>query len=301
MAGYFMVVFVSSIFLSSAYSQQNLRTGIGRGTSRGEGAYPRNCIPGYFQTYYFRSEPYKQCCIEQLRHWENYPLPIKRLDCRYRQLSHYANATVPSDVQVINLSFTRFRNKEEELGRTFLSRLPQIQSLVFVSCGMTNLPSNFFAANGKLDYVDLSWNQLETIPEDLFSSSPDLKKVVLRGNQLTGLPDNVFRNNRNLETLIIARNRLQYLRSQLFSSTPNLRHLDASLNEELRCIGSEVLRNIPKISYVNLEKAGQWIISSLRRLFCDDRQICPRSIDHLNDTVNAMGGWQIWENSIDCD
>ena len=59
--------------------------------------------------------------------------------------------------------------------------------------------------------IDLSYNNLTTVPENIFSSLTQLQELDLSNNNLTTLPDNIFNNLTQLHTLNLLNNNLTAL------------------------------------------------------------------------------------------
>ncbi|XP_044004106.1 carboxypeptidase N subunit 2-like [Aphidius gifuensis] len=96
----------------------------------------------------------------------------------------------------------------------------------------------------KLETLDLSYNQLNSIQPGTFNNLLNLKHLSLQENHLTSLPKNIFTGLKNLESLNIGLNRLNYLESSTFVGLSKLRQL---------WIGYNNLTTLPKDIFYGLD------------------------------------------------
>ncbi|XP_022777661.1 leucine-rich repeat-containing protein 57-like, partial [Stylophora pistillata] len=62
-----------------------------------------------------------------------------------------------------------------------------------------------------LEEVDLSYNQLQSLPREILSSNTKLKVLDLSNNKIQRLPEDVFGNLTRLKRLFLSNNKLQRL------------------------------------------------------------------------------------------
>ena len=86
--------------------------------------------------------------------------------------------------------------------------------------------------------IDLSLNQLTTLPSRIFNNLPNLEELHLNSNQLTILPDNIFTGLTRLMFLGFSNNHLTTLPEGI-TQLPSLVELNLSYNPGLRRIGME--------------------------------------------------------------
>ncbi|GLH16107.1 Uncharacterized protein GBIM_20473 [Gryllus bimaculatus] len=149
-------------------------------------------------------------------------------------------------VKVLNMSMNRIANATDEL-RSFtrlevlILRFNNFTHLRFLPepCGLRRLDAsrnNISSLEGPLatcsllESLNLTANNLKSLPDGVFSNMNRLKVLYLAGNGLTNLPQGVFRGLRNLERLRLNGNRLREVRRDLFHGLNELRYLDFSLN-----------------------------------------------------------------------
>jgi hypothetical protein len=96
-----------------------------------------------------------------------------------------------------------------------------------------------------LRYLDLSNNQLTTLPVGVFKGLPKLRELHLYKNQLTTLPKGVFVGLNQLDVLSLFDNQLQALPVGAFNGLPELRRLHLYKNQ---------LTTLPKGVFVGLNQ-----------------------------------------------
>jgi leucine-rich repeat transmembrane neuronal protein 1/2 len=83
-----------------------------------------------------------------------------------------------------------------------------------------------------LTHLDLSNNQLESLPENIFQNLQQLQKLDISYNHLSSLHENIFTSLRNLKEFNLANNRLGSLPESLANLT-NLEWINLAGNEAL--------------------------------------------------------------------
>src|SRR6185369_4024554 len=83
----------------------------------------------------------------------------------------------------------------------------------------------------KIHVLDLSNNQLRTLPEGLFQGLTVLQMIDLSHNQLTDLPERLFRDLATLQLLCLHDNQLSTLPAGLFQGLETLQRLYLSENQ----------------------------------------------------------------------
>ena len=78
--------------------------------------------------------------------------------------------------------------------------------------------------------LNLSDNQLASLPADLLDGLNNLRVLILDVNQLKSLPEHLFDGLNNLQLLYLAANRLESLPESPFEGLSNLKRLDLSYN-----------------------------------------------------------------------
>ncbi|XP_049779756.1 carboxypeptidase N subunit 2-like [Schistocerca cancellata] len=85
--------------------------------------------------------------------------------------------------------------------------------------------------NSLLKHLDLSFNELNTLPEDAFVHLPYLEQLLLPGNGLQVLPDRLFVSNTRISFLDVSHNGLTTLGTTTFRRLKHLKVLKASDNK----------------------------------------------------------------------
>ncbi|XP_022089235.1 leucine-rich repeat-containing G-protein coupled receptor 5-like [Acanthaster planci] len=125
---------------------------------------------------------------------------------------------------------------------------------LFADCSkqnLTDVPPQFeFKRTVELD---LSFNNISTLPADAFHHLPDLVHLKLLGNHLSTLDEDVFKGLKNLLTLNLQLNRFQHFPSKSFRNghTANLRklHLDSNY---IREVPDDAFLGLPALHHLNL-------------------------------------------------
>lgn len=83
---------------------------------------------------------------------------------------------------------------------------PNLISLVLAQLGIKNVHQRDLAGFPKLNYLDLSLNQLTVLEKDLFKNNPFLMDINLRSNELKIIDPNIFSELKYLEVVNILDN-----------------------------------------------------------------------------------------------
>ncbi|KAL5466748.1 hypothetical protein EMCRGX_G030897 [Ephydatia muelleri] len=133
---------------------------------------------------------------------------------------------------------------------------------------------NIIAGFSKLKVLHLAYNGITNIPGSLFQSLRDLEYVNLSGNQLDTLPDPTIC--RSLKCLLIHSNRLTAL--PMFSNTETMRALDASCN-----LLTEVPKQTLKLVHLDLSANPSLMSNSGGIMYLNNRtSYCFEGIDGLD-------------------
>lgn len=113
-----------------------------------------------------------------------------------------------------------------------------------------------FTFYGELQYVDLSFNHLVSIPMRSFESQKKLVELHLNHNKISAITNKTFDGLKKLTVLSLRGNFLEDLPDKLFSSLPLLEELD---------LGQNRINRIDSTAFAGL--------SSLKMLYLDDNQL----------------------------
>ena len=180
---------------------------------------------------------------------------VKRLDLRANQIVQIEGLAHMSDLQELDL----YENYLEEV---------------------KNLPFP------KLILLDLSFNQIRSLPEDVFSTLPNLRelylvqnKIKVIGNWFTPLKD-------TLETLELGANRIRTIEN--LHELTNLRNLWLGKNKIVEISGLDSLKNLRILSLQNNRltsiSKGLMCLEQLEELYLSENKI--EKIEHLETLTN---------------
>lgn len=148
--------------------------------------------------------------------------------------------------------------------------LSNIKSLDISSNSIQELHRNFFCDFHKLNFLNLSSNQIYNLTNFQFSSSRlspipikncvfSMSYLILTGNQLNFLPFSFFSNFVNLKVLRLNRNSISFIENFVFSNLKQLDMLDLSENK-IQNIQPELFDNLQNLRTLNLEKNSMKIL-----------------------------------------
>ena len=96
---------------------------------------------------------------------------------------------------------------------------------------LISIPNNCFTALRSLNYLHLDSNQLTILDDNSFKGLEKLQFLDISNNRLIALPPEIFENIKQLQRLFIANNSLSVLAPQIFEKLNQLEVLDLSNNE----------------------------------------------------------------------
>lgn len=143
--------------------------------------------------------------------------------------------------------------------------LQNIKSLDISVNGIHELHRNFFCDFHKLNFLNISTNQIYNLTNFQFSSTPikncvfSMSYLILTSNQLNFLPFSFFSNFVNLKVLRLNRNSISFIENFVFSNLKQLDMLDLSENK-IQSIQPELFDNLQNLRTLNLEKNSMKIL-----------------------------------------
>ncbi|XP_051249031.1 leucine-rich repeat-containing G-protein coupled receptor 5-like isoform X2 [Dicentrarchus labrax] len=125
-----------------------------------------------------------------------------------------------------------------------LTGTKSLESLTITGAWITSLPSSVCEQLPKLQLLDLSYNQIQTLPS--FSGCESVQKIDLHHNEIQELEENTFHGLMSLRSLDLSWNRLTSVKPNSFSALPALTKLDLSSNQlsSLPLIGLQSLTHL---------------------------------------------------------
>ncbi|XP_034382741.1 leucine-rich repeat-containing G-protein coupled receptor 5-like [Cyclopterus lumpus] len=135
-------------------------------------------------------------------------------------------------------------------GATDLTEFPDLtgtkslESLTITGARITSLPGSVCEQLPNIQLLDLSYNQIHTLPS--FSGCESVQKIDLHHNEIEELEENTFHGLMSLRSLDLSWNRLSSVKPNSFSALPALIKLDLSSNQlsSLPLIGLQSLTHL---------------------------------------------------------
>ncbi|XP_068995537.1 leucine-rich repeat-containing G-protein coupled receptor 5-like isoform X1 [Embiotoca jacksoni] len=155
-----------------------------------------------------------------------------------------------------------------------LTGTKSLESLTITGARITSLPGSVCEQLPNLQLLDLSYNQIQTLPG--LSGCESIQKIDLHHNELEELKENTFAGLMSLRSVDLSWNRLSSVKPNSFSSLPALTKLDLSSNRlsslpliglqsltHLRLVGNDQLmeliprEDLPRVRVMELPYAFQ--------------------------------------------
>ena len=102
-----------------------------------------------------------------------------------------------------------------------------------------------------VEMINLSDNQLQTIPENVFTNLTRLKYLEFNYNKLTRLNGSLFRNLPKLNIVKFEYNKISDIDDNVFQNVPKLETI-YFFNNQLTKIPFKALQNVPSVKYLNM-------------------------------------------------
>ncbi|XP_074553904.1 leucine-rich repeat-containing G-protein coupled receptor 5-like [Halichoeres trimaculatus] len=125
-----------------------------------------------------------------------------------------------------------------------LTGTKSLESLTITGAQITSLPGSLCDQLPNLQLLDLSYNQIQSLPS--FSGCESVQKIDLHHNEIEELEENTFHGLMSLRSLDLSWNRLSSVRLNSFSALPALTKLDLSSNQlsSLPLVGLQSLTHL---------------------------------------------------------
>ncbi|KAH8404416.1 hypothetical protein KR222_011463 [Zaprionus bogoriensis] len=162
---------------------------------------------------------------------------------------------VSHTLKILELSFAVFPARSVESLDPLEALLP-LSQLIWLGLDNNNLKSisnESFAQMRELSYINLSFNQLKTLPRGLFlpEAHSHLVEIELSYNVLERLESQTFHNLGDLQTLNLQSNRLRSIARHAFQNLEFLRYIDLSHNR-LNNISHAAFSVLPNLAALDL-------------------------------------------------
>ncbi|GAB1604748.1 leucine-rich repeat transmembrane neuronal protein 4-like [Argonauta hians] len=149
-----------------------------------------------------------------------------------------------------------------------------------LSHNMITTVDSFLYPLGRLEFLDLSWNNLYLLQGGNFKSQASLKSLVVDGNNMQNLYSYSFQWLRNLRHLSLSNCHIVSIATDLFTIPRNLNSLDLSSNNLNKPLLLRVLRNLPNLRFLSLYN------NSIHKL--EENQFSGINLDTLNLSLNKL-------------
>ncbi|XP_041636755.1 leucine-rich repeat-containing G-protein coupled receptor 5A-like [Cheilinus undulatus] len=125
-----------------------------------------------------------------------------------------------------------------------LTGTKSLESLTITGARITSLPASLCEQLPNLQLLDLSYNQIQSLPS--FSGCESVQKIDLHHNEIEEVEENTFHGLMSLRSLDLSSNRLTSVKMNSFSALPALTKLDLSSNQlsSLPLIGLQSLTHL---------------------------------------------------------
>ncbi|XP_043494617.1 protein toll-like [Polistes fuscatus] len=181
--------------------------------------------------------------------------------CELPNLTTLKNLVKKLGVEDTNtFTFQSFKKLNDTLKREHLQEFSNVTKLNLSHNGLTNISYDLFSDLYKLEYLDMSVNNL-ILPMNIFEATPYLKGLELHGNNMKELVPGLFYDLPYLEILNLMGNELVELDNKIFDDLSSLKDLNLGLNSTTKELEEVVLSSN---ALVNLTENLFWNSSSLK-------------------------------------
>ena len=129
----------------------------------------------------------------------------------------------------------------------------------FSSTGISHIPIKNCVFS--MSYLILTENNLNFLPFSFFSNFINLKRLRLNKNSISFIENFVFSNLKQLDMLDLSDNKIQNIQPELFDNLQNLRTLNLEKNS-MKILPPEILSNLKQLELLNLSSnflSSNWI------------------------------------------
>lgn len=156
---------------------------------------------------------------------------------------------VPNNLEELLLVDNRISHIKEL--RSVLNSLPRLLFLDLSFNNLKTIPFGGFRGHPTLEQLDLSFNKINLIEKEAFMAMPALRELRLRNNSLSELLPQPFWNLPALKGLDLSENLFRRIGPRLLLNLPSLRRLDLHEND-LNIIDPDSLLPVPTLEHINI-------------------------------------------------
>lgn len=187
------------------------------------------------------------CQLSYISHNEFAFLPslvYLKMSYNYRlQLASTSDIIYSDSLRFLDISYCN-------VFRPNLSGFPNLKKAIIKNNMIRFLRSNEFINNSKLEYLDISYNNIGTLKGDTFRGLSMLKYLDLSWNEVADIPEETFQEMASLTQVKLARN---YLNKVGHLKSTSLSIIDMSACE-ISIIGKDSLEGLPSLVDINLSR-----------------------------------------------
>ncbi len=162
--------------------------------------------------------------------WFESPVSLAKLMPNLKKANfHMTNIPLDFIQNLTNLQKVDFSSSQistKDLSDSWLQlNIPRLEKLNLSSNNITSIPHNVFANTPHLTHLNLSYNQVATIKNDTFLLLHHLTMLDLEGNDLTSVGN--FKFGQSLQAFFIANNQISVFQKTLFNPHSNQSNLNS--------------------------------------------------------------------------
>jgi len=176
-----------------------------------------------------------------------YPITIPRGDYFVQGLdAMYHDGKGPDDVLSLHIA----GQDVEFLPHKYLDWYKNINHVHIVGSRLTTLENE--QLDGRIRYLHLDGNRIESIPVDFFRNSKDMELLSMESNRITKLDSELFTAMTKLNYVSFAGNRLRTLPGNLFRNNLNILCMSFE-NNALVSVGTDLVSHLTKLKGVSFD------------------------------------------------
>ena len=189
-----------------------------------------------------------------------------------------------TELRLLSLSSMKFRNISRATFHPFRSSLTQ---LCLIHCGLRRLQVDLFNDLSKLAMLDLSLNDITSLPNNIFAPLTNLAQLNIAGNKLKVISGDLLRPLRNLIRLYIGNN--FHVNVTLGEEFLNMTRLQQLMLDgiNMTSLSNDTFRHLRHSPIVKLDLSTCSLRTISNGAFQPLRNLTALSLDHnpLNDSV----------------
>lgn len=175
-------------------------------------------------------------------------LNLNRNAIRYIHPESFLQDT-PNNLEELLLVDNRIRHIKEL--RSILNSLPRLLFLDMSYNNLKTIPFGAIRGHPTLEQLDMSFNQIDHIEKEAFMAMPALRELRLRNNSLSELIQPPFWNLPALKGLDLSGNLFRRIEPRLLQNLPSLRRLDLNGNR-LTVLDPASFSPVPALEHINV-------------------------------------------------